>query len=395
MSCVAAAVAGAVAGCARSDEAASTTRAPSPVADAAATYGERFPDPVLGSCAEPLAAGAPDVSGLWVPRGAERAGQALPADDPLLNDLQRVEQCGGRVVVTAGGQVRDLDPATYRDGALVVPSIDGSDEETRRRDGEQLTWTRGDTTVTSSLFARYGTPNIRYIKGWTPATEHGPMWALNLMKYRDVADYRDGRPATISGAQADELYNPVAPLTAVGGRILLVAEVEAQVVGDDVEWDRVAVAQYPTRPAFLALQDAPGFQELHQHKEAGVAFTIVSATFPQEGAAPPDAVTSAVGSDQKLLLEVVADPDAPDLAAGLTGAVPIGAFDVEDVLIGDQRSWAEARWHLISSAAADELAARGRTTATDRYAVILDPRLDLLAQSIRDDRAGTYPAPAP
>jgi hypothetical protein len=41
------------------------------------------------------------------------------------------------------------------------------------------------------------------------------------------------------------------------------------------------------------------------------------------------------------------------------------------------------------------LAARARTAADDRYALILDPRLDLLAQSIRDDRAGTYPAPAP
>lgn len=71
------------------------------------------------------------------------------------------------------------------------------------------------------------------------------MWALNLMKYHSVAQYADDRATTISGAEADELYHPEGPLHRCGSRVLLIAEVVTQLVGDDIGWDRVAMAQKP------------------------------------------------------------------------------------------------------------------------------------------------------
>ena len=41
------------------------------------------------------------------------------------------------------------------------------------------------------------------------AEEDGPIWMVNLMKYRDIADYEDGRESTISGQEADDLYAPI------------------------------------------------------------------------------------------------------------------------------------------------------------------------------------------
>ena len=60
-----------------------------------------MPPPVLAGCDEPLAAGAPDLRGLWRAYRGERDGQVV--DEHALNgSVQRIEQCGDRVVITAG-----------------------------------------------------------------------------------------------------------------------------------------------------------------------------------------------------------------------------------------------------------------------------------------------------
>ena len=59
-----------------------------------------WPLPVLAECTEPLPAGAPDLRGLWL--------------DGNTGHLERVEQCGDRVVVTAAGLLHDM----RADGAL-------------------------------------------------------------------------------------------------------------------------------------------------------------------------------------------------------------------------------------------------------------------------------------
>lgn len=65
---------------------------------------------------------------------------------------------------------------------------------------------------------RYGVLNDAYLGSWLQRDEPGgPMWALNLMKYRPFADYRDGRKTSLSGIEADDVYSPDEELRAVGG----------------------------------------------------------------------------------------------------------------------------------------------------------------------------------
>jgi hypothetical protein len=117
-----------------------------------------MPPPVLAGCDEPLVDGAPDLRGLW------RIVDIDPPDDRMLGHLQRVEQAGDRLVVTAGGIVHDMrcdgteangvhdvaefdkeTPITvvagYEDGVHVLRPVGLPVEVTRRRDGEQLVWT--------------------------------------------------------------------------------------------------------------------------------------------------------------------------------------------------------------------------------------------------------------
>jgi hypothetical protein len=66
-----------------------------------------MPPPVLAGCTEPLAAGAPDLRGMWQAISVERDGQALP-DHPLATHVERIEQCGDRVVITSEPIIHDM-----------------------------------------------------------------------------------------------------------------------------------------------------------------------------------------------------------------------------------------------------------------------------------------------
>ena len=230
---------------------------------------------------------------------------------------------------------------------------------------------------------RYGTINSDYIASWFQRDEPGgPMWALNLMKYRDKAEYADGRASDLTGAEADDVYAPHEHLAKVGSRIILMAPVVHHLRGDDHRWDRIAIAQYRDRMAMVEMSSSDEFRVDEQHKDAGMDFTIVMATFPVEGdPVPPQ--KSGADSDELMLLQVVGDPAAPDLAEALD-ATRIGRFWVEDRFVGDDRTFAEARFDLISRDAAAALAARDFEADHTGYAVIADPTMDEVARSLTD-----------
>ena len=85
----------------------------------------------------------------------------------------------------------------------------------------------------------------------TDPTDDGPVWMVNLMKYKEFADYGDGGDRGRSGRDADDEYTPTGPLKAVGAQIVYVAEVDATPLGDGTQWDRVAIVKYPTRRSFI------------------------------------------------------------------------------------------------------------------------------------------------
>ena len=60
---------------------------------------DHFPLPILRDCTEPLSEGADDIRGLWRAISGARTGH-----------VERVEQCGERVVVTAAGIIHDYGP---------------------------------------------------------------------------------------------------------------------------------------------------------------------------------------------------------------------------------------------------------------------------------------------
>jgi hypothetical protein len=70
-------------------------------------YGKSFPPPVLETCTEPLAAGAPDLRGVWKVVSAFRGGKPIQPGDRLSGYAERIEQCGDRIVDMGGGAIAD------------------------------------------------------------------------------------------------------------------------------------------------------------------------------------------------------------------------------------------------------------------------------------------------
>ena len=58
-----------------------------------------FPLPILADCTEPLVEGADDIRGLWLGVAGGHVGH-----------VERIEQCGRRVVVTSSGVIHDYGP---------------------------------------------------------------------------------------------------------------------------------------------------------------------------------------------------------------------------------------------------------------------------------------------
>lgn len=74
---------------------------------------DHFPLPILRECTEPLSEGADDIRGLWRAVSGARTGH-----------VERVEQCGERVVITTAGVIHDYGPNSS--GGLNTNDTEGS-----------------------------------------------------------------------------------------------------------------------------------------------------------------------------------------------------------------------------------------------------------------------------
>ena len=213
-------------------------------------YGDRMPPPVLTGCTEPVPRTAPRMAGLWRVVEVE-AGGAVQAQHPVLGQLQRIEQCGDRVVITSGGIVHDMRcdgteehgvrdvaaidkttpitvVATYEDKVHVLRPVGLPIEVTRRLDGDELLWhyagfvarlrrvdaneelltaaALGDLSRGREALAALADVNTRDHKGRTPlllaaAADHVEMAQLLVAEGGDpnAMDHRHDTPWLVTG----------------------------------------------------------------------------------------------------------------------------------------------------------------------------------------------------
>ena len=137
--------------------------------------------------------------------------------------------------------------------------------------------------VNPNLTIRYAEVDLDYerVLAETSPEGDGPVWMVNFMKYRPVAEYVDGRATDLTGEQADDQDAPFEAFEEVGAELVFLAAVDTQLLGADPAWDRVAVVKYPNRRAFVDMTHLRSFEEKHPHKDAGMERTIVVGGVPR------------------------------------------------------------------------------------------------------------------
>ena len=103
----------------------------------------------------------------------------------------------------------------------------------------------------------------------------GPFVALNLNRYRERAAYPAGTAdADLSGREAYMRYGVVAlaAILSVGGRIVWATQGRQLAIGCEHDvFNEVVAVWYPSRAAFLALEQYPGYRQAFElHRRAAI-----------------------------------------------------------------------------------------------------------------------------
>ena len=101
-----------------------------------------------------------------------------------------------------------------------------------------------------------------------------PILMVNLLKFKDKAEYEDGRATNLTGREAYEIYvtETKEHLANVGAELILGGEVNGLLLGEVEDlWDAFGVARYPSRKAMIAMARNPAYIESEKHRAAGLA----------------------------------------------------------------------------------------------------------------------------
>ncbi len=114
----------------------------------------------------------------------------------------------------------------------------------------------------------------------------GPIYMLNLLKFKEKAEYEDGRETSMTGREAYEIYGRAVAgvLEQFGGRAILAMDVNFLAIGKvESLWDEVAIAQYPDRKAMIAMSMSEAWQAISIHRTAGLEGQLnIECTIPPD-----------------------------------------------------------------------------------------------------------------
>ena len=116
-------------------------------------------------------------------------------------------------------------------------------------------------------------PNEEQLEGFNDDPQKGPIKMLNLLKFKEKAEYKDGRETDLSGFDAYLIYSKetVEHLKKVDGKIIFSGPIERLMIGEvESLWDVAAIAEYPSRSAMLKMIVDPEYLKSAEHREAGL-----------------------------------------------------------------------------------------------------------------------------
>lgn len=119
-------------------------------------------------------------------------------------------------------------------------------------------------------------PNREQMKGFfEEGNDDQPIYMINLLKFKEKAEYKDGRETSLSGREAYALYAEIIEkhLIEIGGELIFKSKVTRITVGKvDELWDAIAIAKWPSKKVMgeNMMPSDPELLEGYKHREAGL-----------------------------------------------------------------------------------------------------------------------------
>ena len=116
-------------------------------------------------------------------------------------------------------------------------------------------------------------PNKEQMDKFLEGDIESPISMVNLLKFKEKAEYEDGRDTNLSGKEAYMIYGVEVQehLKKVGGEMVFGGEISRLMLGEVEDlWDNVAVARYHSRKAMLKMMMDADYQESEKHRSAGL-----------------------------------------------------------------------------------------------------------------------------
>lgn len=129
--------------------------------------------------------------------------------------------------------------------------------------------------LTESFLAWYGDGsdgNSPTSSQWARLLERSPdkpVTLINFFKVRDVAEYDDDANDT-TGEEAFSRYSSVSipAMERVGGEFLFVGPYQGGFLGEEEDWDLIAIGRYPDIDSLVALYSDEGYRNVFHHRSA-------------------------------------------------------------------------------------------------------------------------------
>ena len=117
-------------------------------------------------------------------------------------------------------------------------------------------------------------PTKEQMEGFLEGDSDTPIAMINLLKFKEKAEYEDGRDTDLTGEQAYAIYGKevVEHLKKVGGKISFGGSINRLMLGEVEElWYTTFIAKYPSKKAMLKMITDPDYLESNKHRVAGLA----------------------------------------------------------------------------------------------------------------------------
>ena len=116
-------------------------------------------------------------------------------------------------------------------------------------------------------------PNKAQMEGFFEGDTETEITMLNLLKFKEKAEYEDGRETDLTGREAYSIYGKevVEHLEKVGGKSVITGKVSRLMLGEVEDlWHSIALARYPSRKAMVEMMMDSDYQESEKHRSAGL-----------------------------------------------------------------------------------------------------------------------------